>query len=102
MTAFRLTEAAFRDLDSILAHLMDQVSVDAAYQLRSELFLTFARLTEFPGLGHARPGLTSRPVVFFAVEPYLVIFDRRSDPLTIHAILHGARDVKRMLRSRSF
>ncbi len=100
MSAFQLTEAAYRDLDEILARMVDEGREEAAYDLRSELFQAFAKLSDVPGLGHKRPDLTHRAVVFFLVEPYMVIFDRWSDPLTIYAVLHGSRDVKRIPRSR--
>lgn len=100
MSEFRLTEAAYRDLDSILAFVLDQSGTDAAYDLRSDLFETFARLAEYPGLGHKRLDFTSRPFVFFTRTPYVIMFDRTSDPLTIHAVLHGARDIPRILRKR--
>ena len=100
MTPFYLTEAAFRDIDLILAFLVDEAGMDAAYDVRALLFEAFRHLTEFPGLGHRRPDLTRRDVVFYLVSPYLIVFDRKSDPLTIHAVLHSARDVKGILRKR--
>ncbi len=72
MSGFQLTEAAFRDLDTILAYLIDEGSIDYAYRLRQELFAAFSNLAQTPGLGHPRPDLTKRPLVFFLVEPYLV------------------------------
>ncbi len=100
MPAFQLTETALRDIDSILAYLVDEAGDAPAYRLRAQMFETFARLAEYPGMGHLRRDLTRKPLSFFPVDPYLVIFDGASQPITIHAVLHGARDVKQILRRR--
>jgi plasmid stabilization system protein ParE len=63
LSTFQLTETAFRDIDSILAYLIDEDSVDYAYRLRRDLFESFANLAQTPGLGHARPELTSHPFI---------------------------------------
>ena len=101
MSGFQLAETAFRDINSILAYFVDEGSIDYAYSLRRELFETFARLAQTPGIGHPRPDLTRRPYVFFLVEPYLIAYDRTRLPLTIHAVLHSKRDIRSILRSRS-
>lgn len=90
------------DLGDILVYLADEAGPQVAYRRRVQLFAKFARLAEYPGLGHHRSDLTSHPVVFFTVDPYVVIFDRDVTPIVIHAVLHGARNVKRVLRSRAF
>jgi toxin ParE1/3/4 len=51
-----------------------------------------------PALGHAREDLTDRPLKFWSVYSYLVVYDPAGDPLTIVAVLHGARDVAQILK----
>jgi len=46
--------------------------------------------------------LTKLPLHFFFLEPYMVIYERDRSPLAIHAVLHGARDHRRILRGRPF
>ena len=58
----------------------------------------FERLAERPGLGHSREDLTNRPLRFWSVFSYLVVYDPESRPLTIIAVLHGARDVEKLLK----
>jgi len=50
-----------------------------------------------PGLGHRRPDLTARDVFFWPAHSYLVIY-RASKPLRIVRVIHGKRDVKRLLQ----
>ena len=52
-----------------------------------------------PGKGHKRPDLTSRDVLFFSVYQYMIVY-RRAELVEIVAVLHGKRDVSRLLRSR--
>jgi plasmid stabilization system protein ParE len=59
----------------------------------------FQRLADMPGLGHRRNDLTKRDLRFWSVYSYLVIY-RESDPLLIVAVLHGKRNVKRLLKER--
>ena len=50
-----------------------------------------------PGLGHLRRDLTSKPVRFWPVYSYLVIYDPAARPLEVVCILSGYRDVAAML-----
>jgi len=38
--------------------------------------------------------------MFILFEPYLIIYARGEDPLPIVAVVHAARNVKKLLRSR--
>ena len=51
-----------------------------------------------PGIGHTREDLTDRPLEFWNVYSYLVVYDPHTRPLTIIAVLHGARDVEKLLK----
>jgi plasmid stabilization system protein ParE len=55
-------------------------------------------LASQPGIGHVSEDLTSRPLKFWSVYSYLVVYDPASDPLSIIAVLHGARDVAQILK----
>ena len=47
--------------------------------------------------GASDEDLTDRPLKFWSVYSYLVVYDPAGEPLTIVAVLHGARDVARIL-----
>lgn len=59
----------------------------------------FEPLAGNPGIGHSRADVTQRPVKFWGVFSYLVVYDPASDPLPIVAVLHGARDVEQILKT---
>ena len=58
----------------------------------------FTLLAATPEIGHKREDLTSRPVKFWSVYSYLIVYDPASTPLTVLAVLHGAQDVERLLK----
>ena len=96
---YELTAEAQTHVDEIGAFIA-QDSVDAALGVYDALEEAFELLAENPGIGHTRQDLTSRPVKFWSVFSFLVVDDPDSRPVTIVAVLHGARDVERMLKRR--
>ncbi len=95
MTAagFVVTPAAQSDLDSIQDYLLEQ-SVDASRIVGAEIAQSLARLAEFPQAGHTRADLTERPVRFWSVFSYLIVYDPASNPIRILRIIHTSRDVR--------
>jgi plasmid stabilization system protein ParE len=67
--------------------------------VRNALYVAFDLLSENPGIGHGREDLTERPPRFWSVFSYLVVYDPASVPLTVIAVLHGARDLKKLLKN---
>jgi len=74
--------------------------VDAADRVRNDVFEAIVGLTTFPGKGHRREDLTRQPVLFWPVHSYQIIYRPESRPLEIVAVLHGKRNIKRILRKR--
>ena len=95
--AYRLTERAEADVDAITDFIAAD-NIDAAVKVVLALEDAFVLLAARPGIGHARADLTDRPLKFWSVYSYLVVYDPASDPLTIVAVLHGARDVAQRLK----
>ncbi len=60
----------------------------------------FAYLAEFPNGGHWRRDLTDAEVRFFSVYSYLIAYLPETKPLQIVAVLHGRRDVAKVLKKR--
>jgi plasmid stabilization system protein ParE len=94
---FIFTEEAEAQLLEILDHLGDD-SESAAVRVRDAVYDAVGKLAESPGIGHRRQDLTDRPLKFWSVFSYLVAYDPESRPLTIIAVLHGARDVEKLLK----
>ena len=95
---FVFTEEAETQLLKILGYLADE-SESAAVRVRDAIYDSVGKLAERPGIGHTRQDLTDRPVKFWSVYSYLIVYDSESRPLTIVAILHGARDVEQLLKT---
>jgi antitoxin ParD1/3/4/toxin ParE1/3/4 len=64
------------------------------------LFQGFFKLAEMPGAGHRRADLTDRPVLFYKIYSYLVIYTPETQPLQILGVLHGRRNVAHILKQR--
>ncbi len=100
MDSFQLTEDAILDIDAIWLYLLERSCLETADRIVTESFQHFYKLAEIPNSGHPRPDLTSRAVLFSRVYSYLVIYQPQSGPLTILGVLHGKRNVARILRQR--
>lgn len=57
-------------------------------------------LASNPGAGHSRKDLTDIPVRFFPVYSYLIVYRPGSKPLQVGVILHGSRDMGKVLEQR--
>jgi antitoxin ParD1/3/4/toxin ParE1/3/4 len=100
MSAFLLSPEADGDVWNIWRYLAEETGVSVANRIEAELFRAFEMLAQTPGIGHRRTDLTSHPVFFFAVYQYMVVY-RKSQPLEIAAVIHGRRDVERILGQRN-
>ena len=98
IASYRLTPSAQGDVDRISDFIAAE-SVEAALRVHDALEEAFRHLAEMPAMGHTREDLTDRPVKFWSVYSYLVVYDPASSPLTVIAVLHGARDVEAILKS---
>jgi len=99
MNAFRLSPEASQDIIEIYEYIA-QDSVEAAERVRLELLEAMCGLAEMPGKGHRREDLTKRPVLFWTVRSYQVIYRTGGQPLDIVAVLHGKRNIRRILKKR--
>jgi len=99
MSAFALSPEADEDVWSIWLYLAREAGVSVANHVEGELFEAFQTLARSPGIGHRRADLTSHPVFFFAVHQYMIVY-RKTAPLEVAAVIHGKRDVSRILEER--
>lgn len=75
-------------------------SVELANRIDSEFHELFASLARMPRQGHTRKDLTNRPVLFFTLYSFLIVYEPEVTPLRIMAVFRGKRNVKRILGSR--
>ena len=100
MDPFQLTEDAILDIDAIWLYLLNKEGLETADRVVTEFFKGFYKLAEIPNSGHRRADLTSKRVLFYRIFSYLVIYEPGSKPLRILGILHGKRNVARILGQR--
>lgn len=98
MSRYRLHEEAQEDLDQIWLYLAEKASPATATRIEDEFFQTFALLTTQPGMGFQRPNLTSRPLRFWVMRDYLIVYAPEQDPLLIVAVIHGRRHPRTIAR----
>lgn len=98
MGRYVLTAAARADLEEI-AEFIRLDSPDAARRVVESLRKTMGKLARMPEIGHLREDLAPPPLRFWPVYSYLIVYLPESQPLQILRVLHGARDVRRLLES---
>jgi plasmid stabilization system protein ParE len=96
MTGFILAPEAVEDVFEIWQYLHRREGLELANRVENELYDDFARLADMPGQGHARSDLTSHAVLFFALYANMIVY-RPEQPLEIVRMLHGKRELKRVL-----
>jgi plasmid stabilization system protein ParE len=87
------------DLRQIWRYLLGEAGLAIANRIQGELVDAVEGLADVPGKGHRPPDLTNRDVLFFSVYQYMIVY-RRATLTEIVAVLHGKRDVKRILKTR--
>ena len=96
MATFVLVPEARADLLNILEYIALD-SIDSALKVHERFTEVFDLLGENPNLGHYRDDLTTKPVRFFPVYSYLVIYLADTQPVQIVRVLSGVQDVETLL-----
>jgi antitoxin ParD1/3/4/toxin ParE1/3/4 len=96
MKRFKLSPEAALDVREIWAYIAEN-SIEAARRVRLQIFHACRRIAENPGVGHRREDLTGKPVLFWPVGLYLIIYNPARKPVEIIRVVHGARDVPSLL-----
>lgn len=93
---FILTPLAKSDLHSIRQYIARD-NPHAAKKVIEEIFTSIQNLAENPHIGHTREDLTDKPVRFFSVRHYMIVYRADSSPLQIARVLSGYRDITSLL-----
>jgi plasmid stabilization system protein ParE len=102
MSAYVVTYLAKADIFDIWAYIA-QNSETAADRVEQAIYDACEFLSEGPLRGHTRPDLTPRPLRFWTLRrypKYTVVYRPETTPLQIVAVLHGKRNIRRVLRQR--
>ena len=100
MSGYAFGPGVATDLEGIWEHIAAD-DLDAADRMLDAFYTQFEYLAAFPRMGHARSDLARpRPLLFWPVGAYLIIYRADRQPIEIVAVTHASRDVPRFLRSR--
>lgn len=102
MNAFVLTPLARTDIFNIWSYIAPD-NEDAADRVEEAIFHACAFVAQTPLRGHVRPDLTSRNLRFWTLiryPNYTVVYRPETMPLQVIAILHGRRNLRRILQAR--
>jgi plasmid stabilization system protein ParE len=86
-------------MDSIHTYIASD-DVAAADRVESAIMGACEKLGRFPMLGSTRTDITSKPVRFWSVPRFpnfIIIYRPDTSPIYILTIVHGMRDLKRVL-----
>ena len=95
-----LSPEAALDLAGIWHYIGRNATVMIADRVERVIREKMALLAAASGVGHWRHDLTDEAVKFFPVYSYLIVYRPETTPLQVVAILHGRRDVERLLKDR--
>ena len=100
---FQFTPQAAEDLDAIWWFIAED-NRDAANRVEMGIIATCRRLAKHPRMGTKRQDITPLPVRFWTITKfpnYVIVYRPDSAPLQVVAVLHGKRDLKKVLEGRS-
>jgi len=102
MSAFALTPRAKADIFDIWSYIATD-SEDAANRVEEAIYDACMFVAEAPLRGHTRPDLTTRPLRFWTLTRYpnyTAVYRPQTNPLEVVAVLHGKRNIRRVLKQR--
>jgi plasmid stabilization system protein ParE len=101
MSAYFLTPTAQADLVAIRDYYLEEAGSRIARQMLVEFVEAFRLLGRTPGAGHKREDLAEdRPVLFWPMRDFLIIYKRDTSPIQIVTIARGTRDIPTLITKR--
>ena len=102
MSVYVLTPLAKADIFNIWSYIADD-NEDAAALVEHAIYDACAFVAEAPMRGHSRPDPTTRSLRFWTLTRYpnyAVVYRPETTPLEIIAVMHGKRNIQRVLKQR--
>ncbi len=101
MSRYILTPTAEEDLVAIRAYYLEEAGPRVARQMLVEFVEAFRFLSRTPAAGHKREDLAEdRPILFWSMRDYLIIYQKGTSPLKIVTIVRGSRDLPTLIVRR--
>ena len=101
-SAYALTPFAKADIFDIWSYIAED-SEDTANRVEQSIYEACAFVAEAPLRGHSRPDLTTRSLRFWTLTRYpnyAIVYRPGTAPLEIVAVMHGKRNIRRILKQR--
>jgi plasmid stabilization system protein ParE len=99
MTRVLVSWPAKRDIRDILTDLNRHAGHLVASRYAAEFKNVYRNLAQFPDSGSSRPALGPLARIKL-VHPYVIVYDRDVNVVTVLRVLHGRRDITVKLISR--
>jgi plasmid stabilization system protein ParE len=102
MSDYDLTPLAKADIFEIWVYIAED-SEAAADRVQRAIYDACKFVADSPLRGHARKDLTKRALRFWTLTRYpnyTIVYRPETAPVQVVAVLHGKRDVKRILQDR--
>ncbi len=102
MSAYALTPLAKADIFQIWIYIAED-SEEAANRVERAIYDACAFVAEAPLRGHTGAALTSRSLRFWTLTRYpnyTIVYRPDSEPLEVAAVIHGKRNIGRVLKAR--
>ncbi|MCC6366981.1 MAG: type II toxin-antitoxin system RelE/ParE family toxin [Bryobacterales bacterium] len=101
MSRYVLMPAAKEDLADIRDYYLQEAGWRVARQMVVEFVEAFRFLARTPSAGHVRQDLAQdRPILFWPMRDYLILYKPATHPLEILSIFRGSRDVPALIGRR--
>lgn len=101
MKGYRLSVPAQEDLNGIFDYYFEEAGFRVARKMAVEFVEAFRAIGRNPGIGHKRQDLAgNRPLLFWPMKDYLILYRTLGGSIEIAMIVHGSRDVARLIRRR--
>jgi|SRR5580698_7449395 toxin ParE1/3/4 len=100
MIRYILSAEAAGDLIDIWQYIESRSRPEIADRVVAKIREKIDLLCDSPDIGHRRKDLTGDDVRFFAAYSYLIVYQPATKPLRIVSVLHGRRDIERILDDR--
>ena len=100
---FQFTPQATEDLDAIWCFIAED-NRDAADRVEMEIVATCRRLAKYPLMGARRQDITPLAVRLWTLPKFsnfVIVYRPDTAPLQVVAVLHGKRDLKKIMEGRS-
>ena len=98
MNRYLITPLAAQDLLAIRKHVEETAGDAIAIMVLERIRKSLETLAEYPRMGHSRQDVTNKPVLFYSVFSYALVYDPIASPIRLIRVLHHKQDLKRTLR----